>query len=703
MSFGIAFAFPAYDNPPNVGPFTQAGPTLDLLFTGVPTVNSTFVGQSLDLNFLSQQYQLPAQYSVWDSSVGALTSKTFSQIITFTRASTATYFDSTGTLQTAATDAPRFDYNPTTLVANGFLIEEARTNSIRNNLMASAVPGSPGTLPINFSIAGNASTVLSRQIVGTGTDSGITYIDIRFFGTIPSTASPEVYVLFETNTNTSVAQGQTWTASSYVKIVSGTQTGILNGELYILGYNSAISLSEASSTVFSYSSLTGTFPACRVSKTYTFTNATTVSATCRLDVNFLAGGGSIVDFTIRIGMPQLELGAFVTSVIPSTPVFTSRASTATYVDSSGLIATAAANVARYQYNPQNLSAPPVLLVEEAATNRLLYTEQFDNAVWTKSAGSVTVSANTTVAPDGATTADTVTANQDAGVYQTVIVSIGSTNCQSIFVKAGTATSMMFRDDSGAGRHIVFNPTTGVINSTSGTLVGYGSQAFGNGWWRYWFSYVADAVNIRGWIRPNSAGSGQTFIVWGAQTEAGPSLTSYIPNVSTAGGAPRSADIFTNAAVTRAADVASVNTLSPWYNAAEGTLFAQAAVPVPAAYTGYAYILGDFNNGTQLYRQSDSQPVARVRTASVDSFINGFGAVWATTAANKNALAYAVNNFASSNNGGAVAVSSSGSVPTVSILRLGAVSSSGSFLNGYLQRITYYPRRVANYELQALTV
>ncbi len=47
----------------------------------------------------------------------ALVCKPFGDIITFTRASTATYFDSTGTLQSAAIDSPRLDYNPSTLAA----------------------------------------------------------------------------------------------------------------------------------------------------------------------------------------------------------------------------------------------------------------------------------------------------------------------------------------------------------------------------------------------------------------------------------------------------------------------------------------------------------------------------------------------------------------------------------------------------------
>lgn len=50
--------------------------------------------------------------------------------ITFTRASTATYFDATGTIRTAATNAPRWDYDPTTHALRGLLIEEQRTNGL---------------------------------------------------------------------------------------------------------------------------------------------------------------------------------------------------------------------------------------------------------------------------------------------------------------------------------------------------------------------------------------------------------------------------------------------------------------------------------------------------------------------------------------------------------------------------------------------
>ena len=44
--------------------------------------------------------------------------------ITFTRASTATYTDASGTIQTAAINAPRWDYDPVTHALRGLLIEE---------------------------------------------------------------------------------------------------------------------------------------------------------------------------------------------------------------------------------------------------------------------------------------------------------------------------------------------------------------------------------------------------------------------------------------------------------------------------------------------------------------------------------------------------------------------------------------------------
>jgi hypothetical protein len=59
-----------------------------------------------------------------------MTPGTLSPLLTFTRASTATYFDAAGVMQTAAINAPRWDYDPATLALRGLLLEDQRSNAV---------------------------------------------------------------------------------------------------------------------------------------------------------------------------------------------------------------------------------------------------------------------------------------------------------------------------------------------------------------------------------------------------------------------------------------------------------------------------------------------------------------------------------------------------------------------------------------------
>lgn len=60
----------------------------------------------------------------------AIVGDSFDSRVTFTRASAATYVDSTGIVQTASSGSPRFGYDPVTHAALGYLSEEARTNLV---------------------------------------------------------------------------------------------------------------------------------------------------------------------------------------------------------------------------------------------------------------------------------------------------------------------------------------------------------------------------------------------------------------------------------------------------------------------------------------------------------------------------------------------------------------------------------------------
>lgn len=105
----------------------------------------------------------------------------------------------------------------------GFLVEESQTNTIRNSTMTGAVPGTPGTIATDWAI-GNAAG-LTTSIVAAGTDAnGISYMDIRFFGT--STGS-FVAIFPDLSSNAiAAAQGQIWTFSFFEALAGGSLTNV---------------------------------------------------------------------------------------------------------------------------------------------------------------------------------------------------------------------------------------------------------------------------------------------------------------------------------------------------------------------------------------------------------------------------------------------------------------------------------------------
>jgi len=248
----------------------------------------------------------------------ALVSKTFSEIITFTRASTATYFDSAGVLQSAAINAPRLDYNPSTLAAQGLLIEEQRTNSVPNSTATGSVAGTPGTLPTSWGGASSANGI-NRTVVGTGTENGIAYIDIQFSGT--STAGGSINSIASTLTGIAATSGQTWTGSSYVKLQAGSLTNLTSVVSAVSGRD--VGGSQLETTQLTIAPTSAALSTQRNVVSRTLNNASTAFVTVTVFSAAYASGVAI-DITLRIGLPQLELGAFATSVIPTSTVAVTR-------------------------------------------------------------------------------------------------------------------------------------------------------------------------------------------------------------------------------------------------------------------------------------------------------------------------------------------------------------------------------------------
>jgi len=237
--------------------------------------------------------------------------------ITFTRASSATFFDSAGVLQTAASGAARFTYNPSTLAAQGLLIEEQRTNSIRNSTMVGAVAGTPGTAPTNWNAATGGSGI-TRELVGTGTENGITYIDFRFSGTGASTAFQVINT--DTTTGIAAATGQAWSGSFYLKLVAGSTTGT-DIKMQLLEIASGSGVVQNLSAALSPTSQN--LATQRVIYSATLSGGATIT-NLQQGLRLVFTNGVAVDITLRIGLPQLELGAFATSVIPTSTTALTR-------------------------------------------------------------------------------------------------------------------------------------------------------------------------------------------------------------------------------------------------------------------------------------------------------------------------------------------------------------------------------------------
>lgn len=117
--------------------------------------------------------------------------------ITFTRASAGSYFDYTGTLQSAATNVARFDYDPVTLAARGLLIEESRTNLLLNSAVLGTqsvtVPATIQALSFYGTGTITLSGVFTGSLVGTGAfPTRVSLIFTPTAGTLTLTVSGSV-------------------------------------------------------------------------------------------------------------------------------------------------------------------------------------------------------------------------------------------------------------------------------------------------------------------------------------------------------------------------------------------------------------------------------------------------------------------------------------------------------------------------------
>ncbi len=101
-----------------------------------------------------------------------MTPSSSADLTSFTRASTATYFDNTGTMQTAAIDARRFNYDPVTLQSLGMLAEDQRTNLVLNSATGTNQSVTVTAVAHTLSFYGTGTVTLSGAFVGSLVGTG---------------------------------------------------------------------------------------------------------------------------------------------------------------------------------------------------------------------------------------------------------------------------------------------------------------------------------------------------------------------------------------------------------------------------------------------------------------------------------------------------------------------------------------------------
>ena len=403
--------------------------------------------------------------------------------------------------------------------------------------------------------------------------------------------------------------------------------------------------------------------------------------------------------------PSLDLDFLTLSALPASVTFT-RASTATYFDSAGVLQTASSGVPRLaDYNPSTLTRMG-FLVEGSRTNLLLRSAEFDNASWQKNPGlPVTATANQATGPDGATSADLITTTAGAGypyLRQAVTGVDGTTYTYSVFVKYTNSDYIWFdfptdsflttfRFSTATFTYVAAGITTSVV-------------ACQNGWYRIQLSRalngttsmfagigIADAAGNHTWT---PAGT-ETVLVWGAQLEAATFPSSYIPTTSAT--VPRSADL---AVITGAAAAAIINNT-------EGTLFAEFAFAGgDSSFGSSARGILEMTDGTSAEWHATYNRAGAVGWISNDGGVpqsgENVGATIAVGAATRIAYGYKLNDTRLAREGSLTSLDPACTMPTCDRVQLGNLVSNG-WLYGHLRRVKVYRFRHTDAQLQALTV
>ena len=344
------------------------------------------------------------------------------------------------------------------------------------------------------------------------------------------------------------------------------------------------------------------------------------------------------------------------------------------------------NVPRVEYDADGNRLG--LLVEEARTNLVTYSEDFSDSSWETVGTKVP---NSATSPTGENNASLLSV--DYLEIRPSVVS-GTQYTYSIFVKGLTdfTPQIIVTGTSFPNTQANFDLSDGTVTST--TAEDATIKDCGNGWFRISITETATATDSTSRLRLFC----EQAYIWGAQLEEGSFPTSYIKT--------------TGSTATRSADIASIPVADFGYNKAEGTVVCEFNINYEDGGGGFPRVWEIGNNSSSADRiniyiaEGNGNLAGGVNTNGV-----GVGGTLKTNTGgsvqSNVALGWARNDFGMTDDGDSViAYSDIDILPTANprnVFKIGGAANSGTDnISGHIKSIKYYPRKLTNAQLQDLT-
>lgn len=343
------------------------------------------------------------------------------------------------------------------------------------------------------------------------------------------------------------------------------------------------------------------------------------------------------------------------------------------------------------------------LIEEARTNLLTYSNQFDNAAWVKSNSYIVNGA--IIAPDGTLTGVKLCEYDDTADVQRTVSAVneinfisGSVYTMSCYFKSAERTQAFIQVGYGTYfPYVVFDLTScSVLRSLGVTSASITAST--EDWYRCTITITAQET-AAGYIQMEpclngtgyySGSFGSGIYICDAQLEVGSFPTSYIHT--------------TSAQVTRAADTAVIDgvNFSQWYKPTEGTVFCDFDVNALGSNAGLRC--------TQLMIQMLTVSMVLFVTMTLILLHLQFGKMaldcWEVNTDRPVIAKITQKHCISFSNTGTFIAAQNGSLHQETrgsgYLPLNVNSVSIKFLNGHIRRLQYYPKALTATELQAMT-